>query len=154
MKKLLLVLCLLFPLNLSAAEYSGTITKVVDGDTVWLKTDTQDLKIRMRWIDAPESKQAYGKESTDYLSELIFAKRVDASCGSKDRYKRSVCTISKDGVNINKKMVESGHAWSYKGYSTIAVAKLQIEAQSNNIGMWESLDPTCQPWNYRKKLCK
>ncbi len=47
--------------------------KVQDGDTVTIvdSTNTQ-YKIRLDEIDAPESGQAFGSKSNQFLSDMIF----------------------------------------------------------------------------------
>ncbi len=108
----------------------------------------------MLWIDAPEMKQKFGPESQVYLSNLILDKKVKVVYGKKDLYQRPVGIIMIGDVNINKKMVEDGYAWSYKNYSTSEVDLLQENAQKNNVGIWKDVDPACQPWNFRKKKCE
>ena len=55
----------------------GRCLKVSDGDTIHVVTDgNAKYKVRLDRIDAPESDQPYGKESTAYLSSLIRGKTV------------------------------------------------------------------------------
>jgi endonuclease YncB( thermonuclease family) len=154
MKKLslhFLCLCaLLFPASASAWELKGTVTKVIDGDTVWIDNET---KIRFNWIDAPELKQEHGKESKEFLSAMIMGKDITAICGAKDTYGRPVCIVMHDNINVNKKMVSTGNAWSYKNYSTSEVALLEVDAKINKVGLWKNNNP-CAPWDFRKKRCK
>ena len=51
---------LLFPMNSLSAEYEAVVLKVIDGDTIYIKSDDGRKKVRLRHIDAPELKQAYG----------------------------------------------------------------------------------------------
>ena len=47
-------------------ELSGQVSRIVDGDTLWLKTapDAEPVVIRIEGIDAPESCQAGGADAT------------------------------------------------------------------------------------------
>jgi endonuclease YncB( thermonuclease family) len=52
------------------------IIAVSDGDTLKAECDKQSVIIRLAEIDAPEVKQAYGKESTKSLTELCLNKQA------------------------------------------------------------------------------
>jgi endonuclease YncB( thermonuclease family) len=150
MKKLLIALLLLTASYAHAEELKGTVTKVIDGDTIWIDGST---KIRFNWIDAPELKQPYGKESKEFLSQLVMNREVKAVCEKKDRYGRPVCIVLIDNVMVNKEMVKTGNAWCYKNYSTTEIAEMEFTAREKKIGLWGDPSP-CPPWDFRKKLCK
>ena len=44
------------------ADFTGRVTRVVDGDTFWL--DSQDERIRMWGLDAPETDTSGGSQAT------------------------------------------------------------------------------------------
>ena len=65
----------------------GRCIRVSDGDTIHVVTDGNvKYKVRLDRIDAPESDQPYGKESTAYLSSLIRGKTVRVEWQKKDQY--------------------------------------------------------------------
>jgi len=71
----LLILLVSFPI--AAAEWSGTVVGISDGDTLTvLNADKRQVKIRLAEIDAPESKQAFGTQSKKSLSDLCFKKTM------------------------------------------------------------------------------
>ena len=70
-------------------------------------------RIRLLGIDAPESNQAFGQKSKQYLSSLIFNKNVSITYKEKDQYGRILGTIFYENENINLKMVQAGLAWHY-----------------------------------------
>ena len=112
--KHLLSIFLVFPLLLSSHTIRGKVVKVQDGDTVTIvdSTNTQ-YKIRLDEIDAPESGQAFGSKSKQFLSDMIFGKTVIVEYSKTDRYKRILGTIYHNDMNVNEKMVGSGYAWKY-----------------------------------------
>ena len=58
-----------------AAEYTGWVVGVSDGDTLTLLTaDKQQVKVRLGEIDTPERKQPYGTRAQQALSDLAFGK--------------------------------------------------------------------------------
>ena len=60
----------------NATEFSGSVDKVIDGDTFYVCDDTACSKIRLCGINAPERGKPGGKESTEFLKGLVFKKFV------------------------------------------------------------------------------
>lgn len=117
MKKLILLSLLLFSLPVFSAEIIGKVIGISDGDTitVWDDMDKGIFKVRLDKIDAPEKKQAFGNKSRQFLSSLIWGKKVSVRFKAVDRYGRIVGVIYLDGTEINLVMVQNGCAWHY-GY--------------------------------------
>ena len=67
-------------------------------------------------IDAPEKDQPWGPEATQALNVLIKDKIVLVIAVDKDHYGRVVATLFDADKNINRAMVEHGHAWVYRRY--------------------------------------
>jgi len=148
---LCLISFIIFSSNVYAENIEGYVTKVIDGDTIYIDNVN---KIRLKWIDAPEMKQDEGIISQVYLYDLIFGKKVIAQCNKKDLYGRNVCVIIYENENINEKLVKEGYAWSYTGYSNKRIDSMQNEAMKNKLGIWKSNTDKCEPWKYRKNSCK
>lgn len=55
----------------------GTVTRVSDGDTIWVTDSAGKHKIRLDKIDAPESDQAFGKEAAQFLKDLVYGEEVE-----------------------------------------------------------------------------
>ena len=66
----------------------GKVTRVSDGDTIWVTDAAGKHKIRLDKIDAPESDQPFGKESTQFLNDLVYGKKVEVRWTAKDKYGR------------------------------------------------------------------
>ncbi|MFQ1008930.1 thermonuclease family protein [Gilliamella apicola] len=127
--------------------------KVIDGDTVDILTiKKQKIRVRLLDIDAPESNQAYGNKSKQYLASLIAGKKVFVKSSKKDIYKRTLGTIFLNKVNINAKMVESGYAWAYR-YKGVAnnklMVKIEAKAKQSKKGLWQDKKPIA-PWDFRR----
>ena len=113
---LVLVLALAPP---ALAQTTITIDRCYDGDTC---TSTKGEKIRLACIDTPElrGKRADpipAKAARDYLNGLVAGEEVSIRRITKDRYGRTVAELSKDGVNIQERLVDKGFASVYKRYS-------------------------------------
>lgn len=101
-----------------AADLSGRIVAVSDGDTVTLldASKTQH-RIRLDGIDAPERGQAFGQRSKESMSDLAFGRAADAQCHKTDRYGREVCKVVVNGTDIALEQIRRGMAWHFKRYS-------------------------------------
>ncbi len=84
------------------APFEAVVTYVYDGDTVKVKSQGVDVKIRLFGIDAPEKKQPFGKASTENLRKLIKSRRVIIEPVEMGRYGRLIAKIYKvkKGVKI------------------------------------------------------
>ena len=71
-RKYLICIFLLIPFTSFADQYRAKVIKVIDGDTIWVKSKNKHIKIRLSYIDAPELKQVYGVRSKNFLSKLIL----------------------------------------------------------------------------------
>lgn len=155
MKKISLFI-LLFTLSLSAAEITGKVVGVSDGDTITVldEADHGRFRIRLHGIDCPEKNQDFGNVAKSYLSSLIFGKIVKVRYKEIDRYGRIVGLVLLDGTDINLKMLEAGLAWHYKRYDgNPEYAEAENQARKNRIGLWQQPNPI-PPWNFRKKKSK
>ncbi|EAL3990848.1 thermonuclease [Campylobacter upsaliensis] len=139
-------------------ELTGKVSKVIDGDTIELlaKTSKENpynhiikLKIRLYGIDAPELKQAYGKEAKEYLSALVLKQEVSLIIENKDKYERIVGTIFLKGKDINKEMVKNGYAHAYESFSKKYLAE-QADAKMFKLGLWQD-EKAVKPSEFRRK---
>lgn len=150
MKKILIALIIFLAAVVNAAELVGKVTKVSDGDTVWV-TDSKGEreKIRLNGIDAPESTQAFGKEATKMLASKIGFKEVKVVYDGRDMYGRILGTIYYKDKDINLEMVAEGGAWVYFTNKDPAYLEAQSAAKSGKLGLRR--DPNAiNPYEYRK----
>ena len=134
----------------TGTEVTGVVSRVSDGDTIWV-TDAKGLrhKIRMLDIDAPESSQKFGSESTARLKSLIGSKSVRVTYSERDKYDRLLGTVWLGDEDINLRMVSEGMAWRYHYSKNERYAAAQSAAKAKRIGLWA--DPIAKdPWAYRK----
>lgn len=145
------------PLGVSAAEFSGTIVGVADGDTVTLldASKTQH-RIRLDGIDAPERTQPHGQRARQSLAQLAHGRAAHADCPKIDRYGRAVCRVTVDGVDVGLEQIRRGLAWHYVKYAheqrptdRADYARAESSARSAHAGLWSFGDPT-PPWDYRR----
>lgn len=117
--KLVAIACLLMvSVQASAASQpaqSGIVTRVVDGDTVWVETagSGKPLKVRLQGIDAPEICQVGGGQAQDALKRQVLGQRVTLISRAHDDYGRTVGTLYFQGQDVGRWLVANGHAWVY-----------------------------------------
>ena len=152
-KYIILLLVLSSPVY--ADQYQATVIKVIDGDTIWVKSNNKHIKVRLSYIDAPELRQTHGVHSRDKLSELVLNKDVEINTYRKDRYNRHLGEVyifnSSKSVFINAVMLKSGNAWVYKRYrNNEYLINLENNARMANKGIWSNSEPL-EPWIFRRK---
>ena len=141
-----------------AAELSGKVIKIADGDTLTVLVDREQVRIRLSGIDAPEKRQSYGTVSRQALADLAFGKNVTVQATKLDRYKRTVGKVIDDnGKDINLAMLEAGMAWHYRQYENeqspadrVIYRNAEEVARLNRTGLWREVDPVA-PWDFRRK---
>ena len=97
------------------ALLSGTVSRIVDGDTLWLKTQGDGeppVVVRLEGIDAPESCQVGGAEATAALNALALGRSVTVRVAARDEHGRSVGKVFDGDKDIGDRMVRDGMAWS------------------------------------------
>ena len=133
-----------------AAELSGQVSRVYDGDTLTLAGQ----KVRIWGIDAPELKQqcgsaACGRAARDALQELVRSQTVVCAQVDLDRYKRVVASCQAGGLDIGEQMVRSGNALDYRRYSRGRYQDAERAARAQRAGMWSG--EFDKPWEYRRR---
>ena len=139
-----------------------TMTRVIDGDTVEIETggglfkQLQKERVRLYGIDAPETSQSGGKDSTEHLKRLIGPNRkmwmdkVDT-----DQYGRTVGLIyrrkNRPEDSYNYMMIRDGQAWSYMARSQDRQRFKNAEelAARHGWGLWKKGNAAA-PWEYRQ----
>ena len=100
----------------SVRDWSGVVTRVSDGDTLWIAPagGGAPRKVRITGIDAPESCQSGGAAAGAALRDKVLRQRVRVATRGFDDYHRELATVRLDGQDIGAWLVERGHAWSYR----------------------------------------
>ncbi len=135
-----------------ADTLNGYVVGVSDGDTIKvIDSGRKQHRVRLWGIDAPESRQAFGQKSKQYLSQMVFNKNVRIEYREKDKYGRILGTVYVDGENVNLKMVQAGLAWHYVYFAPEekALADAEKMARKNNLGLWSDKGAV-PPWDFRR----
>ena len=144
----IIIFLVFFLLNLHADTYF--VTKVIDGDTIEVRQEKRNYKVRLSEIDAPEINQRFGTESKNFLASLILNEEIELTYTTEDRYGRIVAKIYKDNKDINRSMVRNGLAWVYDYYvEDQSLYNDQNLAKKSSFNIWSEVSPT-PPWVFRR----
>ena len=129
---------------------------VIDGDTI----EIHGKKIRLFGIDAPEAGQIcrnqYGKkyrcgqQASFALQQRIQNKNLRCALVGRDSYNRMLgrCFLKKNGLDLNRYMVRSGHALAYRRYTHL-YHREEIYARKQKKGLWQG--PFKHPEKWRRE---
>ena len=139
-------------------KYWCRVKAVSDGDTLTcyrFNVRRSETKLRFAFVDAPESSQAFGKESQQMVSKLVQNKLVRVQITDIDRYGRCVGVIYRLRKNVNETLVKQGGAWVYEEYIRDKqhlnhMLNLQNQAKKAKKGLWKASRPV-RPSVYRKQ---
>jgi endonuclease YncB( thermonuclease family) len=133
-----------------AAEFTGKVIAVMDGDTLLVMQGDKPVKVRLAEVDAPEKAQPYGMASQQSLADMVMGKQVQIASRAIDDYGRMIAIVSVDGLNANHEQVRRGMAWEYSRFhNNRPVMALQGEAQQAKRGLWAG-EGIVEPAQWRK----
>jgi endonuclease YncB( thermonuclease family) len=114
----LLLAALLIPTIVCAADFTGRVVGIIDGDTLEVLHNQDPERIRLSGIDCPEKGQAYGKRAKQAASELVLGGEVILQTYGKDKYGRTIADVLLlDGTNVNHTLIEDDWCWWYRKYA-------------------------------------
>jgi micrococcal nuclease len=147
------LLCILLAHAALAADYSGLVVSVLDGDTIEILHKQHPERIRLSGIDCPEKGQPYGHQAKQATSEMVFGKEVLLQTYGRDRSGRTLADVRlPDGTHVNHTLVKNGWCWWYRKYAprNMELARLEKNAREAKKGLWVA--PTqVPPWEWRKR---
>lgn len=136
---------------LYAETITGTVVRVLDGDTIDVKTDKEVVRIRFDSIDAPEKAQPFGQVAKKTLTDWIANQPVTVNITTKDRYGRMIGVVMLEKANVNRAMVERGLAFANTQYlNDKTIQAIENNAKAKKAGVWQIPESQIvKPWDYR-----
>ena len=107
----------------TSSNFSGTVTKVIDGDTLDVTTiEGETITVRLALIDAPETDESGFDEAKNFMTEKCLDKssEVDPDNNQGLTYGRTVAVVYCDGVNVNEAILDSGFADVYQDFCDVS----------------------------------
>lgn len=151
-----------------AGQASFAVRSIIDGDTLTLVDGRQ---VRLAQVDAPESNECFGSQSTRGLQALaegrIITLRQPSNGPEKDRYGRTLAEVSVGGRSVNEQLVRDGAAeWyeQFEGEDADLAQRLRSserEAKEAGRGVWSACGrrapvetpPATQPVTASRSTC-
>jgi len=109
-------------------EYKAKLSRIVDGDTLWLFVDlgfkvVVELEFRLFGLNTPEVvgvQKIAGLAAKAELERLLLLGKLRIETSKSDKYGRWLVTIFVDlpigtTINVNESLLRSGHALPYFG---------------------------------------
>ena len=128
---------MIFSLEINAND-SARVVRVKDGDTYVLRKGNTDFTVRLKNVDAPESKQAFGFLSSIYVSQLILGKVVKYDSTGMDIYNRVLADIWVNNQLLDSLLIRNGLAWHYQQFSNDTLLKsMMVLALNEKKGLWK-----------------
>jgi endonuclease YncB( thermonuclease family) len=88
-----------------AADFTGEVIRVLDGDTIEVLHEKKPERIRLYGIDCPEKGQAFGQKAKQATSSLLFGKEVRIESHGRDKHGRTLGTVFDGDLNVNQELV-------------------------------------------------
>ena len=130
-------------------DVDATVTNVVDGDTIDIKINGREERVRLLLVDTPETVhpdkpvQPFGPEASDYAKEMLSGKEVrfEYDGPKRDHYDRLLGYVWVDGENFNLQLLEKGlarYAYEYDPPYVHAASMKNAEtrAKQQEKGIW------------------
>ena len=136
-----------------AADFSGSVVSILDGDTIEVLHRNHAERIRLKGIDCPEKGQAYGEKAKQATSALVFGKDVMLQTFGKDQRGHTIADVRLlDGTHVNHTLVKDGWCWWYRKYApkNRELERLEKNAREAKKGLWAA-PVQVPPWEWRKR---
>lgn len=148
---LLLTACVIEKSNIEDSNLLKVkVERVIDGDTIVVKVDGKEEKVRFLLIDTPElnhkdfnGPQPFAVEAKQFLSELIEGKSIELEMGisERDKYGRLLAWVFFEGKSVQELLLKNGYARVAYVYSPNVkyvdeYRVIQEEAQKKAVGIW------------------
>ena len=100
---------LVLPAFVLAADFTGRVVGISDGDTISVMHGTRAEKVRLNGIDCPEKRQAFGQRAKQFTAKLAFGKDVTVTTFGHDKYGRTIGDVLlPDGRTLNHELMKAG----------------------------------------------
>jgi micrococcal nuclease len=123
----------------------GEVINVIDGDTIDVRIDGIDYRVRYIGMDTPEIDEPFYGQTTKLNNDLVGGRQVTLikDVSETDRFERLLRYILVDGMLINYELVRQGYARAVTFPPDVACAETLMEAEQlarlEGIGLWGEL---------------
>ena len=141
---------------------SCTVSRVLEGDLLYVLCSGKTISVRLAAIDAPEMStvrqrpgQPFCERARLHLENRVLSRTVSMDRYGKDRHGRTLAVIFLNGANVNLEMVQAGLAEVYRGRSPERLdltpyRMAEQEARTALRGIWALRDQYFSPRDWRE----
>jgi endonuclease YncB( thermonuclease family) len=135
------------------AVFSADVVKVIDGDTLDVRHQGRQLRVRLFGIDAPEWQQEFSPQAKEFLRQRVEGQRVELRSRGWDKYDRLVAEVYIGGESLNEELLREGLAWVHIYYCNEPICRKwrqwEREARTARRGLWQK-DTPVPPWQWKQ----
>ena len=136
-------------------SWSGEVIGVIDGDTLTVQREGQQIRIGLYGIDTPEKGQPFSQKANQFTSNLVLGKKISIQRMARDKHGGEEALIFVDKTLVNEELVKAGLAWVYWKDCHHPICEswknFQLRARMDKRGLWGEPDPV-PPWDFRRKI--
>lgn len=136
-----------------AESFSGTIKKIIDGDSLLISTDRGNIEVRLYGIDCPEYRQPYSRAAKKYIKSNFSGRTVLLNSFYHDKYGRKVSLVFNNQRVLNRELIEAGLALVYPAYCRKPFCKEwkkeEERARQEKKGLWQQ-QVVIPPWQWKR----
>lgn len=146
----LLAMLLLAAAPAAAAELTGVVVRVVDGDTIHVRLPDRVEKVRYIGVNTPEihhptrGREPGGEEALRVNEDLVSGRlvRLELDVQSRDRYGRLLAYVWVGDLMVNAELVRRGFAQTMTVPPNVRhqglFLRLEREARALGRGLWRT----------------
>jgi micrococcal nuclease len=121
---------------------SGTVTRIIDADTVELNGK---ISVRLNGVSCPEKGEKFSKEAIDYLTQTALNQLATLDYQpnyATDAWNRTVAFVFINDTHLNEQLIRNGYctATIYKKRAKLKyqdeLIQAQEEAKQEKLGKW------------------
>lgn len=118
--------------------FYGRATKVVDGDTLAVKTaEGKGIRVRVAEIDTPEKGEPFSNRARQALNDMVWNQDLAIRLYDIDSYGRMVAHVFVGETDTGRELVRDGFAVVFCRYATDDSLKvLELQARDAELGVW------------------
>lgn len=130
------------------------VERVIDGDTIVIRTDSGHQRVRLRGIDAPEIDPPafWGENAKRYLEARIGKRPIILKFDPPQTHDSDGRLLAFVYVNdtecVNLSLVRDGQAFAdrrYDSYLRSQLEQAETQARKKGTGLWKSITDSQQP---------